>query len=300
MTKNVNCETCNAGLYRNKSQIKASKTKIFFCNKYCRSKWDSKKHKNNRVEFKCSICGNTEMMTPSALKNKKFCSLKCLGIHNSNEGNTIVNCDYCKSKFSKINSKISNNNFCTKKCSTKWFSENTNIQVTLKCFSCEKDFKVGNNRKDTAKTCSIKCHYEYIKHISTEGHMKDILIENGLKSVESMKMSETLPEKIVRNYLIDNNIPFESQKRMYDKFIVDFYLYESNIVLEVYGDYWHANPIKYGEEENKIKMNKHQIKQIGKDKARKNYLEKCGHKFVIAWENDIYKDINNTMKQIIN
>lgn len=295
----VNCETCGNELKRNNSQIKASKNGIFFCNRECRSKWDKKKFENRKVEFKCPVCNKIEMLTKSEVKNKKFCSLKCLGLYKTIENSEELKCDYCGKKFLKRKSLISKHNFCTKKCSEKQSSKNNNKKVYKKCIICDKEFLVGRNRKNIAKTCSKECHYEYIKDISNNGHMAERLKKNGIKTVLNQKKNKTLPEIMVEEYFNNNGIRFESQKLMYNKFIVDFYLPEYDMVIEVFGDYWHCNPSKYGYEEGKKEPNKYQIRQMSKDKARKNYLTKCGHKFVILWEDDIYKNLEETIKQAI-
>jgi len=75
-----------------------------------------------------------------------------------------------------------------------------------------------------------------------------------------------------------NYIP---QYPMYDKFVVDAYLPKYNLVVEAFGRYWHTIP----------KIQK-------KDFSKKNYLEKCGHKVVELWEDEI-EDIDNCMKNLI-
>lgn len=296
----INCTTCKNELVRNNSQIKASKTGNFFCNRECRVKWDSQKFKDNRFDYKCPICNNTLKLSESIARTKKFCSLKCSAKYKNTKGNTEVSCDYCNGKFNKLNSKITEKNFCKKSCSTLWVSENLNTQVIKNCIICDKDYIVGKNRENNTKTCSKDCHYEHIRILSTEGHMAEQLRQNGIKAFISQKKSDTLPERYVQDYLEKECISFESQLCMYNKFIVDFYLIDFDVVLEVYGDYWHCNPKFYGYEDNKKEPNKYQIKQMKKDKARKSYLTKCGHNFTHLWEDDIYKNLEEIIKPIIN
>lgn len=114
------------------------------------------------------------------------------------------------------------------------------------------------------------------------------------------KYKETKPEKMVREYLEKNKIQFESQKLMYDKFLVDFYLPSHDAIIEVLGDYWHANPIKYGnEEDGLIPLTPKQERQRSKDKARFAYLKTVGHNIVGVWENDIYIDTSLAIKEQI-
>lgn len=52
----IKCETCKKELIRNKSQIKASKTGLFFCNRECKSKWHSKEFESNKKTKECKNC----------------------------------------------------------------------------------------------------------------------------------------------------------------------------------------------------------------------------------------------------
>lgn len=70
----------------------------------------------------------------------------------------------------------------------------------------------------------------------------------------------------------------------------DFCFPKQKIVVEVYGDFWHANPKKYPVGSN---LHKHQIKDINKDKAKEAYITKVDNNswtYLVLWENDIKKD----------
>lgn len=275
----VNCTTCNNELIRNNSQIKASKTGNFFCGRECRSKWDSIKFENQKTELECPYCLEKFYDVPSASKNRVFCSQQCLADSRSDAGNIIVECEYCNIEFKKLKSQIRENNLCSVACRSSWNAENHN-RVELTCNNCYEKYEVTRHREDSSKTCSRKCYFEY--------HFKS---GNG-------KTSGTKPERMVESYLKENNIEYISQHFMYDKFIVDFYLPKYNMVLEVNGDFWHCNPKIYGD--GLIEPRELQIRQSNKDKSRKAYLEKCGHNFRVAWEMDIYEDVNSLLKSIIN
>ena len=64
-------------------------------------------------------------------------------------------------------------------------------------------------------------------------------------------------------------------------------------MIEVFGDYFHANPIKYGDGIDRL-----QKKNILNDKRKLKYLEKCGYKTVVIWENDINGDIDKIKEYI--
>jgi len=68
-----------------------------------------------------------------------------------------------------------------------------------------------------------------------------------------------------------------------------------NIIIEVNGDYWHANPLLY-DDDNTIKYFK--MGEVfpstiwEKDKLKENTAKENGFKFITIWENDI-KNLND-------
>lgn len=102
------------------------------------------------------------------------------------------------------------------------------------------------------------------------------------KSNKKYKMNKI--EKIVQKELEKRDLVFEYSIILgYKQF--DFGNKEHKILLEVQGDYWHSNPILYGE--NKIKINDIQKMKIIQDKDKKIFAEKNDMKLFIIWETDI-------------
>jgi len=67
-----------------------------------------------------------------------------------------------------------------------------------------------------------------------------------------MKKKKTSIETRVENYLIENNIIFESQYYLYYEInnikkykVYDIFLNEYDLLIEIDGDYWHSNPNIY-------------------------------------------------------
>jgi len=104
---------------------------------------------------------------------------------------------------------------------------------------------------------------------------------------------ETKPERITRNILEALGIEYEQEILLYEKFFVDFLLSDGTII-EVFGDYWHCNPLVFP------KPNMHQKKQIKKDKSRIAYLQKCKHKVIILWEKDLKENPNLVQEKLQN
>jgi very-short-patch-repair endonuclease len=70
------------------------------------------------------------------------------------------------------------------------------------------------------------------------------------------------------------------------KAFYDFYLPEHNIIIEVDGDFWHCNPIKFPEALYDI-----QKQNIERDKVKTQWATDNSYKLLRFWENDINNDI---------
>ena len=78
-------------------------------------------------------------------------------------------------------------------------------------------------------------------------------------------------------------------------FLMDFYV--EGIVIEIMGDYWHANPKFY---KNELTLT--QIKNIERDKRKIEYLKKHNISILILWEHDIknnFIEIEKNLKEIL-
>lgn len=301
-----NCHQCKEEILVENHKYKRflrGEIKNLFCDKVCLADWQrinfkgEKSVRYSRVEKECGHCGERYTVSKSDSLESVYCSRECTNAGISIRADVVVTCCYCQETFSKKKHKVREMNFCKKECSTQWSSENNNLQVSKECVTCKKPYVVSKSRENTAKNCSKKCHTVWLSeyYFKTEKG-KEHLRANGIKSHLNRKYSDTRPERILREALESKNIEFISQYPMYDKFIVDFYLPKENIVIEVNGDYWHGNPLFYGNGEDLKPLTDKQIKQKKKDKSRKAYLEKCGHEFHVLWENDIYKNLNEITK----
>jgi len=87
---------------------------------------------------------------------------------------------------------------------------------------------------------------------------------------------------------------FSPNKRAY---IPDFYISDKKIIIECYGDYWHANPTLFSGDKLLFKkiLAKDKWKQ---DQERKEIFEANGYIYLNFWETDIKNNID-TIKNII-
>ena len=91
---------------------------------------------------------------------------------------------------------------------------------------------------------------------------------------------------MIANSLLDKlHIEYEREKQFL-YYSVDNYLIKYNLIIEIQGDYWHCNPIKY-----KNKISEMQSGVIRKDKAKHTYIKKeYGIDILYLWENDLYNN----------
>lgn len=96
------------------------------------------------------------------------------------------------------------------------------------------------------------------------------------------------------NYIKNNiNNLVESNVWVDNKYVVDVIVDKK--IIEFFGDYWHANPIK---DWSTKKINPEEIRN--KDKNRIDYLTKIGYTVLVIWENDWYKNKQNCIEKIKN
>jgi len=211
------CEIC--GKIMNVSKI----SKQRFCSDECQNKWQEScvGHNNpryNRLEVKCSYCGNVIEVHPCDIKNKKH-------------------------------------QFCNTKCRRNWYSE---------VFSQSEEWKEKSRIRGTS--------------ILSSGAIPSSLTSIQLK---------------INSILNDNKISFTNEYNC-KYFAIDNFLNESNLMIEVMGDYWHTNPNQY-----KIIKYKHQAKTISRDKAKRTYINNnYGINILSLWECDINNDVELCTKII--
>ena len=130
------------------------------------------------------------------------------------------------------------------------------------------------------------------------------LLERSVKAVKhkylSMKLpskhSETSIETFVRHFLETNNISFTYNTQLVKEYRYrpDFCIESLKIIIEVQGDYWHANPDKYDHED----CNLQQIAAREKDLLKKGIYEALGYTVIYVWESDVKNNSKNVTHEL--
>lgn len=175
--------------------------------------------------------------------------------------------------------------------------------MITKCDQCGVEIPVIQSKlvRNINVFCSTECygHYRSI-HYSGVNH-NQYGIKKFPEQIEKMRISTakriangqipTASTKInvsIREVLKELDIQFEEEKQ-FKYYTVDFYLPDSNKVIEVMGDYWHANPLKYDDYDE---LNEIQKKDIVRDKRKRTYLAKYHDiKIFYVWEQEVKQDI---------
>ncbi|MBI5061659.1 MAG: DUF559 domain-containing protein [Candidatus Aenigmarchaeota archaeon] len=115
------------------------------------------------------------------------------------------------------------------------------------------------------------------------------------------RITGTIPEKMLKEEFIKRgfieNKDFVHQYNLNNRFSCDFCFPKHKLIIECDGDYWHANPNKYGVDRLHIK----QKKTLSKDKAKDRYIETIDNgswTLLKFWESEIHKDVSRCVDKI--
>lgn len=257
------------------------------------------------------VCENCNNQYLARKIDRRFCSMKCMYVWRSalirskpkksksprkykilDTGNCLI----CKKQFHILeNRKI----FCSIKCRHNW--RTLQSWIDYKCKNCGIIFRERKNYRHprTGKGrqyCSNKCSATSLEkqealrrwgksnknHLFIAGFQKKMSLSN------SKKISK-LQQKVY------NEIKLYFQDAILEKWLddvkksIDIFIPSINKVIEVYGDYWHANPLLF----NPTDINQHNKKLAediwATDKVKIDLLIKNGYLVDILWEREISK-----------
>jgi very-short-patch-repair endonuclease len=126
------------------------------------------------------------------------------------------------------------------------------------------------------------------------------------KNIIPSKSKMTSIEKLCEKYLRLLKIEYVPQYDKIGKYWCDFYLPEYNLILEIDGDYWHANPEKYSEDDL-IGTKKMKAKDIWEyDEKKTKDIVDAGYKILRIYgsklknisTDEFYEDIVQASKKL--
>lgn len=122
----------------------------------------------------------------------------------------------------------------------------------------------------------------------TKDYIRWVTLEGTKNSIETSK-----PQQIINDLLDDMNIKYISEYSC-KYYLIDHYLLDQKLMIEVQGDFWHCSPLLSS------KSNTSGIKgNIIKDKRKHTYIKnKYGIEILYLWETDINQNIDLCAKLI--
>lgn len=198
---------------------------------------------------------------------------------------------------------------CSVDCQKKWQStfligENANnwkggdrdklCEFCNDFYTCSSPYNFKHQR-----FCSDFCRIEYWKEntLHNERFSKS-WYEGNRRYRESLadRRVETRPERMVREWLDDNDIKYMQEQGFFRRYFADFFIPKEMLIIEVMGNYWHGNPSMYGND--KIPLNQEQTANMERDVRKKKDFERYGFNYIEIWEQDIYKDVDKKLSKI--
>jgi very-short-patch-repair endonuclease len=242
------------------------------------------RHQYKYRTLKCVSCGNEYSGNYPA--NRKYCSRDCWDTKRPTAVKRYThskNCKWCNTEFiTKEKSQL----FCSNECVNEWQGRD---KVKYNCKTCNKEFGLSKSLADSRnyeiKFCSIKC-----RNLDLDWRKSNILANQAQQNNKGLNKLELKGNKI----LDDIGVQYFSQHLLFDKFLVDVFIPEKNIVIQWDGDYWHGHPTKLKDSV----PDKRQKRRMDYDKSQDSYMKKSGYTVLRFWESEV-KNNKNKIYEII-
>ena len=233
-------------------------------------------NKKALVKSNCECCGKEIENLPSVYENAEhlYCNLEC----------------YWKDKPNKM--PHGEDNPCYNRIKT--HCTNCNKPIDVIPF----DYKKSNEFGDNHNFCCQECYWEYrskyyigekaaaFNRIITE-EQKEKARLTILKNGRNANRFNSKVQLKINDMLNMNHINYE-REYIIKYYAVDNYLSDYDLIIEVMGDYWHANPLRYNEDN--YMLNDTQQRTLQKDKQKKSYILNHNNiNILYLWETDINK-----------
>jgi len=264
--------------------------------------------KVERVNTNCTLCGCEFSILPNKLENGKgkYCSRECkdkhqkiiyLGTNNPTYG--LKQSEEQKRKTSIRSKKL-------------WETQEyrNKIKDGINNFIEINGFYPGSDNQTIEKRRKTMFERYGVKHnwVGKYGERKCDLTTIEIYGKTSTDMlaeyshyygKKTNIESIFEQILQELNVPYQFKFRIYDKQKInfwykeyDFLLLDTNILIEVDGDYWHGNENKFTE------LSEFQKQVKNNDLIKQEFAKSKGFDVLRFWEENIIKDKEQVKQQI--
>lgn len=318
----VKCHTCGDEIDRQPYRLKQSER--HFCSRKCQVEWQKsdeykKIHSKNkkRIKLICNFCKNSIERKPSEVREHyNFCDTICRNnfmSQNQINQNVVkprkkVNCEECGFPLAIVDSVHKKNKFgffCSYDCYWSWKSKNLSGEknalyerIETNCSNCNKEISVipYDISKGKHLFCTQECYWDFRSKFyrgkksprfgaTWTDEQKERQRQRLVQMFNNGVFDRTTSiQKLINHLLQEMKVDFENEY-LFKYYSVDNYLIKHDLVIEVMGDYWHSNPIKYKHLET---LNHTQLDMVSRDKSKNTFLMKYHNIHVLyLWESDI-------------
>lgn len=237
----------------------------------------------------CPNCGKE--FTYYESQKKKFCCSECWYEYNK-KTHDEVNKRKCKMCGEEFVPKNKEQQFCSRKCSDKHQStligeDNPHFkQVAIKCEQCGIIFYDRASHAKHRRFCSYACFNKFQQNDEQyKIRMSNVMQKNKEDGKMISGYTMTKPHEMTVKQLEEMGIKYQCEYPI-KYYLVDIYLPEYNLMIEVNGDYWHSNPVLGYDTNAEV-----QKKRIRTDKSKHSYIKnQYNIEVLYLWENDIMKN----------
>jgi G:T-mismatch repair DNA endonuclease (very short patch repair protein) len=189
----------------------------------------------------------------------------------------------------------------------KFDSNRKSISSVIKKLDIKTTFEGEKNKEKRRvekikKTCLKKYGYKNIAQVPKYRKKIAETMHDRYGSFFGNILGDSKFQNNIAKILRDNNIEYREEVSEFGRFNkvlnkhysprVDFILDSNKIIIECLGDYWHANPSKF-KNDDKIFLRREFVdasKVWANDKIRNNHITSFGYKIICIWENDFKKE----------
>lgn len=185
---------------------------------------------------------------------------------------------YEKIYYATQNNKIKNKRIESYK---KWVNKNKETFLKI-CRNPSRISKISKSSRELWKNASLELKFKMSNNFKKSIKYKDFFMNKF-----EIKIAKYLDEKNL-------NWDYEKCIKTENSFVKPDFIVNNNIAIECFGDFWHANPIKYKSDDILFK-NKTAAQQWEYDNNRIEKLKSIFDYVIIIWENET-KNLNETME----
>jgi G:T-mismatch repair DNA endonuclease (very short patch repair protein) len=159
------------------------------------------------------------------------------------------------------------------------------------CNTSERKSKISKSSKKMWREAKIN-DPEKVKRMIYSSTRKSFNF-NGIK----MNSIEFIIASLLES--LDVQFEYETIHNLGDvTYIPDFYIKEHNLVIECFGDYWHANPLIYETSDVIFRHSVYDIRE--RDRKKSELFISNGYQYIVFWEHDIRNNLETIKNELCN